>query len=93
MKIALQYNPSNTATLGTQQNGPIWGVALLEGWAIPDAIEIGGKKTRKPLKPEHFRYVLQSSCICFKKILSKTPFYLFANFTLHILTNKSDNFV
>ena len=43
----IQYNPSNTATLGTQQNGPIWGVALLEGWAIPDAIEIGGKKTRK----------------------------------------------
>ena len=41
----IQYNPSNTATLGTQQNGPIWGVALLEGWAIPDAIEIGGEKT------------------------------------------------
>jgi len=34
------------------------GVALLEGWDIPDAIDIGGKKTRENLlKPEHFKYV------------------------------------
>jgi len=32
-------------------------VVLLEGWAIPDTIEIRIKKTRKPLKPEHFEYV------------------------------------
>jgi len=91
--IDIQYNPSNMAALGTQRNGPIWGVALLEGWAIPDSIEFGGWKTRKPLKPEHFRYFLQSSCICFKKILSKTPFYICLNMTSHILINKSDNFL
>ena len=54
----VQYNPSNKATLGTKLNGPIWGVALIEGWAIPDAIKIGVKKTpRKPLKIEHLKYV------------------------------------
>ena len=63
-------------------NGP------LEEWAIPDAIEIGGKKARKPLKPEHFKYVSQSSCNCVKKILKKnTVIYLF-EFDL-----KFDNFV
>jgi len=76
-----------------QQNGPIWGVALLKGWAIPDAIEIGGKKTRKPPETRTFKICLTIKLYLFQENTFKSTILSFFNFTSHILTDKSENVV